>query len=78
MKTELEQFIYDFKFEEEPNDKNWLYSEIEVHQLLKECGKQQWNEAIKLAAENITAYSSMPSNDNNALTSSQSILKLLK
>lgn len=47
------EFVDNYKFEEASRNYTWCYSEEEVYKLVEEYGKQQWNEAIKLAAESV-------------------------
>jgi len=48
-----EEFVDNYKFDFISSDYQYSYSEREVYKLVEEYGKQQWNEAIKLAAENL-------------------------
>lgn len=78
------EFIDNYTFDFESSDESYLYSEEEVYKLVEEYGKQQWNEAIKLAAEEATYQGGGYTLDQEYEyhtpigVDKQSILKLLK
>ena len=70
------EFVDNYKFDFESSEYEYLYSESEVYKLVEEYGKQQWNEAIKLAAEKAEITGEFFGYEYSV--NKQSILKLLK